>query len=69
MKMTTKLKKIFCYQYIAESNILSKSVSDVSSTSAFNFFIHDLPAAGGRAALYVKMCPFADNCVFGDRCR
>lgn len=39
------------------------------SVSVSNFFIHDLPAAGSRNTLYVKMCPFADNCVFGDRCR
>ena len=39
------------------------------SVPVSNFFIHDLPAAGSRNTLYVKMCPFADNCVFGDRCR
>jgi hypothetical protein len=42
--------------------------SNITSTSAFNYFIHDLPAVGGRST-YIKMCPFADNCVFGEKCR
>ena len=47
----------------SESNLLGKSSAAAPSTQ-INFFIHDQPT-GSRG----RLCPFADSCIFGDKCR
>ena len=44
------------------STLLSKSSTAAPGT--MNFFIHDIPT-GSRG----RLCPFADSCIFGEKCR